>query len=105
MLHLLRILYACLALLPQTTPLALKDECGDPLTVSQAYISLEGTAIEVKDGATFTIRLDNGRRKEVHLIALNAPALTAPLGPESRQHLSSLISGKRVTISFSPYGE
>ena len=46
MLHLLRILYACLALLPQNTPLALKDECGDPLTVSQAYVSLEGTASE-----------------------------------------------------------
>jgi len=80
--HLARLTYGCLALLltlpcQQESGASLanrvSDECGDPIMVSQLYFSLKGRAVKVIDGACFIMQLDGGRKKEVHLIGLEAP--------------------------------
>ncbi|MFN8443972.1 MAG: thermonuclease family protein [Caldilineaceae bacterium] len=80
----------------QASPL---ESCGDPRKVSTAYTMMSGSAVEVINGDTFILADEFGAKKRVHLTGINAPALSEPVGIQSKQHLSDTLLNLRVTIS------
>lgn len=76
------------------------DPCGNPLTVSTAYILIKGTVVDVIDGETLLVELTDRKRKRIKLIGIDAPDSKSALGKSSKEYLANLVSGKSVEISF-----
>src|ERR1044071_7900456 len=62
------------------------DPCPDAGVLSDVYFSISGKVVDVVDGDTITIRVKN-RRKLIHLVGIDAPAIGETAGEESRKHL------------------
>jgi len=61
---------------------------------------LRGVASEVPNGNSIVI-ISNGQRFTVSLTGVDAPDVRQEFGEAARQHLASLILGKRVEVEFS----
>lgn len=60
---------------------------------------LVGNVVSVHDGDTVTV-LANNEQHKVRLAGIDAPELDQPFGRVSRSHLSRLIAGKLVRVSW-----
>lgn len=70
---------------------------------------LEGRVVKVSDGDSFTLLLDDETQQRVRLYGIDAPEMKSRRGHRgeggqpycraSKNHLSSLISGKRVRVA------
>ncbi len=76
------------------------DPCGDPRVESSLWALVEGKVVEVVDGDTIVIT-HTGRRLRVHLIGIEAPALTQKFGRDAQQLLERLVKNVNVDVSVS----
>ena len=61
---------------------------------------VNGTVIEVGDGDTVKILLENGKEQKVRLSGIDAPEKDQAAGAASRKALEGLIGGKEVSVRF-----
>lgn len=59
---------------------------------------IEGQALDVQDGDSFTMRGDDGRRLRVRLTGIDAPEQHQPWADASRRLLGELLRGHRLRI-------
>ena len=62
--------------------------------------TIAGRVSDVSDGATLTVTDKAGARHKIHLAAIDVPETRQPYAKESKQHLSTLLSGKEVTVEW-----
>jgi endonuclease YncB( thermonuclease family) len=62
--------------------------------------TLAGRVSDISDGATLTVTDKAGVRHKIRLAAIDAPETRQPYARESKQHLSTLVSGKEVTVEW-----
>lgn len=74
---------------------AYEEECGSPLSESNTWEGVEGSAIEILDGDSFILQTEDGKLKRVDLAAVDASDNDA----SARQTLSDLVMGKRVSVT------
>lgn len=65
---------------------------GDKKSYQQAYV------VEVIDGDTIKVKLENGKTKKVRYIGINCPEIDRPYGKKSREFNRKLVSNKRVKL-------
>src|ERR671926_184461 len=65
-----------------------EDQCGNPLYESMLWVEIKGRAVEVPDGSTIVILLDNNTRKRVHLVAIEAPDRKTETGKAAHKMLT-----------------
>lgn len=75
-----------------------EDECGNPLEESMAWRSVEGKVIRVVDGDTIIVQTNDGKRKRVNLVAIDATGNMII----ARNLLSELVLNRSVTVSVNP---
>jgi endonuclease YncB( thermonuclease family) len=76
------------------------DPCGNPLTVSTAYILVKGKVLNVIDGETLLVELTDKKRKRIKLIGVVTPNVESASGKSAKEYLANLVLGKPVEISF-----
>lgn len=59
---------------------------------------LEGTAIAITDGDTFTLKDSSGEEHRIRLGEIDAPEKSQPFGKESTEILRNMIIDKQVTV-------
>lgn len=59
---------------------------------------IEGTVVDVSDGDTLTLVDHNKVRHTIRLVGIDAPELKQVFGPESKQHLSSLVLNRPARL-------
>lgn len=59
---------------------------------------IEGQALDVHDGDSFTMRADDGRRLRIRVSGIDAPEQQQPWSEASRRHLGELLRGRRIRI-------
>ena len=59
---------------------------------------VEGAALDVHDGDSFTFRGDNGRRLRIRVSGIDAPELQQPFADQSRRQLGEMLHGHRLRI-------
>jgi endonuclease YncB( thermonuclease family) len=79
-----------------------ESQCGSPFYESMAWASVTGKVIEVIDGRTFTILLDDKTKRRVSLAAIAAPNLKEESGKVALKALSDLVLDKKVMILVNP---
>jgi endonuclease YncB( thermonuclease family) len=79
-----------------------EDQCGNPLYESMAWSMVTGKVVEVVDGSTITIVLDNKTRRRIHLAAVAAPDIKEEFGKAARKMLKNLVLGKQVRVLVNP---
>lgn len=80
--------------LPQ--PIIEKHEDA-PRSATQTGL-LVGTVVGVTDGDTITVLDDQRNKHKIRLAGIDAPEKSQPFGKRSKEHLSSLVFGRRVTV-------
>jgi endonuclease YncB( thermonuclease family) len=71
------------------------------LAIAPAWsATLEGRVVRVHDGATITVVDANKQQHKIRLAGIDAPALSQPFGPQSKQNLSGMVYGKNVTVEW-----
>ena len=60
--------------------------------------TLEGEVVRISDGDTVTIQTDNGTRVKIRMFGIDAPESRQEFGNESKAKITSLISGRTVTV-------
>lgn len=65
--------------------------------------TLNGRVVEVEDGKTMTIE-NTGRRVKVALKLAEPPAKDQPFADIARQHLSGLVLGREIAVSYTGLG-
>lgn len=60
--------------------------------------SIDGVALDVQDGDSFTMRTDDGRRLRVRVSGIDAPESTQPHADVSRRRLGELLRERRLRI-------
>lgn len=63
--------------------------------------SLQGKVVGVHDGDTITLLDNNDTQYRIRLAGIDAPELSQPFGKASKDHLSTLIFGKTVSVEYS----
>jgi len=79
-----------------------EDKCGNPLYESMAWSMVTGRVVEVLDGSTITIVLDNKKKRLVHLVATAAPDLKEDVGKAAHKMLADMVLGKTVEVLVNP---
>lgn len=79
-----------------------EDQCGNPLYESMLWFGIKGRAVEVPDGSTIVILLDNNIRKRVHLVAIEAPNRKTEAGKAAHKMLIQFALGKTVSVLVNP---
>jgi len=65
------------------------------------FKKIEGKVIKISDGDTFTLLLEKDNFPvRVRLIEIDAPERKQPFSKKSKQYLSHLIFGKKVTVYY-----
>lgn len=80
--------------LPQ--PIIEKHEDA-PRSATQTGL-LVGTVVGVTDGDTITVLDDQRIQHKIRLAGIDAPEKSQPFGQRSKEHLSSLVFGRRVAV-------
>jgi endonuclease YncB( thermonuclease family) len=80
-------LAAVLLLAAATTPVAARSPSP-----------VEGVALVVQDGDSFTMRADDGRRLRIRVSGIDAPERHQPYADVSRRHLGDLLRDQRLRI-------
>lgn len=80
--------------LPQ--PIIEKHEDA-PRSATQTGL-LVGTVVGVTDGDTITVLDDQRNKHKIRLASIDAPEKSQPFAKRSKEHLSSLVFGRRVTV-------
>jgi endonuclease YncB( thermonuclease family) len=97
-----RLLAASLALLRRATPAPISVALGLPharaAAARAASEPIEGLALDVHDGDSFTMRADDGRRLRIRVSGIDAPEQHQPWAEQSRRHLGDLMRGRRLRI-------
>jgi endonuclease YncB( thermonuclease family) len=60
--------------------------------------SFTGKVVGVHDGDTVTVLMDNRTQVKIRLAEIDAPELAQPYGNKSKQALSDLVFGQKVTV-------
>ena len=60
--------------------------------------SVEGIALDVHDGDSFTFRGEDGRRLRIRVSGIDAPEHHQPYADQSRRHLGEMLRGRRLRI-------
>ena len=60
--------------------------------------SIEGIALDVHDGDSFTFRAEDGRRLRIRVSGIDAPEHHQPYADQSRRHLGEMLRGRRLRI-------
>ena len=60
--------------------------------------SIEGIALDVHDGDSFTFRGEDGRRLRIRVSGIDAPEHHQPYAEQSRRHLGEMLRGRRLRI-------
>lgn len=63
---------------------------------------LTGKAINVYDGDTFTLLMDNGTQHKIRVVGIDAPEAKQEYGIVARDYARDLIENKRVTVYCEP---
>lgn len=63
--------------------------------------TLQGKAVKVADGDTFTLLVDGSAQYRVRLVEIDAPESNQPYGQQSKQILLGLIAQKTVQVNVS----
>ncbi len=63
--------------------------------------TLQGKVVGVHDGDTITLLDNNDTQYRIRLAGIDAPELSQPFGKASKDHLSTLIFGKTVSVEYS----
>lgn len=61
---------------------------------------IEGTVIGITDGDTITVLSADKKQHEVRLASIDAPEKSQAFGSRSKQHLSDLVFGKQVIVTW-----
>jgi endonuclease YncB( thermonuclease family) len=59
---------------------------------------IEGIALDVHDGDSFTFRSEDGRRLRIRVSGIDAPENHQPYAEQSRRHLGEMLRGRRLRI-------
>ncbi|MCX7229580.1 MAG: thermonuclease family protein [Burkholderiales bacterium] len=59
---------------------------------------IEGIALDVHDGDSFTFRGEDGRRLRIRVSGIDAPEHHQPYAEQSRRHLGEMLRGRRLRI-------
>lgn len=78
--------------------LAVLAAFGVPPGVAATPAPIEGQALDVHDGDSFTLRADDGRRVRVRVAGIDAPEQHQPFSDAARRHLGELLRGHRLRI-------
>lgn len=79
-----------------------ESQCGNPLYESMAWFGVTGKVIEVINGNTLAIVLEDNTKKRVSLAAIASPSLKEESGKVARKALSDLVLGKKITVLVNP---
>lgn len=60
--------------------------------------TLVGQVVGVTDGDTITVLDDQRTQHKIRLAGIDAPEKSQPFGQRSKEHLSSLVFGRQVTV-------
>ena len=92
-------LAACLCLLPACTGPRFPhlDECPDPMMESMAWVSIDGTVVDVGDDLRFRLKTDEGRT-----VVVSIPNVGAAKDGRAVPRLKRLVQGRRVTVFVNP---
>jgi endonuclease YncB( thermonuclease family) len=63
--------------------------------------TLRGRVVAIADGDTVTVLDESNTQYKIRLTGIDAPEKKQPFGSKSKEHLSSLIFNKQVTVEFS----
>lgn len=61
---------------------------------------LQGKVVGVADGDTITVLDDNHAQHKIRLAGIDAPEKAQPFGQTSKQSLSGMVFGKRVSVDW-----
>lgn len=93
---------------PPRSPLVIGCTLLALLLIFQSAIAdLSGQVISITDGDTCTMLIDRTTQVKVRLAEIDAPERGQPFGTKAREHLSSLVFGKAITVketSIDRYG-
>ena len=63
---------------------------------------VEGKAVNVYDGDTFTLVLDDGTKYKIRVVGIDAPEAKQEYGITARDYARALINNKRVRVYLQP---
>jgi endonuclease YncB( thermonuclease family) len=77
------------------------DECVNPVVENMAWLSVDGTVVEVTGARTFRLQTAQG------MVTVSLPNIGEPYVIGARAMLANMIAGKRVSVMtrFSLYGK
>jgi endonuclease YncB( thermonuclease family) len=79
----------------EATPAPARNPAADPLSQP-----LEGLAVRITDGDTFTLRYSSTEEERIRLHGIDAPERDQPHGRAAGEALASLIGNRRVRVEL-----
>jgi len=94
-----RVFRAAIALVSSAgTAVAVLARSGEAAAARVAASPIEGEALDVHDGDSFTFRGEDGRRLRIRVSGIDAPERHQPWADQSRRHLGEMLRGRRLRI-------
>jgi endonuclease YncB( thermonuclease family) len=86
------------ALAGAATAFCALSQPGRAVAARPPPVPLEGEALDVHDGDSFTFRGEDGRRLRIRVSGIDAPEQHQPYADQSRRHLGEMLRGRRLRI-------